>query len=424
MARHNLGTVVRFEFFRTITKRRFWVATLFVPVVLIVVFSLVFVSNNSREQSEAAQKDAHFSFEYTDASGVVLPSVVESFGGTLAPSTEAGVAAVKAGTLDAFFAYPAEPASQKIRVFGADIGVFNNGEYSSVAQSILQTSAAERLGSPELTQIAAGDLTTNTVTFSNGNVSGGFNGVLPPLVFLAIFYAVILLLGNQMLSATLEEKENRVTEMILTTINPTSLILGKIVSLLFIGIVQMAVFALPFVLGYLFFRSQLNIPNLDLAALTFDPQQMIVGALILLGGFALFTGTLVALGAAMPTVKDAGPIYGALMILIFVPFYTISLIISDPTALIVQIFTFFPYSAPVTALLRNAFGTLPLWQAIVIIAELWILAALVLRLAVRLFRYGSIEYSRKISIRDALRPTRQPVKQPVTSRELPPVTRT
>lgn len=419
MARHNLGTVVRFEFFRTITKRRFWVATLFVPVVLIVVFSLVFFSNNSRNQSEAAQKDAHFSFEYTDASGVVLPSVVHSFGGSLAPSTDAGVAAVKAGTVDAFFAYPANPATQKIQVFGTDIGVFNNSEYASVAQSILQTSAAERLGSPELTKIASGDLTTNTVTYSNGNVSGGFNSVLGPLVFLAIFYAVILLLGNQMLSATLEEKENRVTEMILTTINPTSLILGKIVSLLFIGIVQMVVFALPFVLGFFFFRSQLNIPNIDLAALTLNPQEMIVGALILLGGFALFTGTLVALGAAMPTVKDAGPIYGALMVLIFVPFYTISLIISDPTALIVQIFSFFPYSAPVTALLRNAFGTLPLWQAIIIIAELWIFAVIVLRLAVRLFRYGSIEYSRKISIQEVLRSAKKPSQQ----RDLPPVTR-
>jgi len=413
MARHNFGTVVRFEFFRTITKRRFWVATLFVPVVLIVVFSLVFVSNNSRTQSEAAQKNAHFSFEYTDASGVVVPSVVDSFGGTLAPSTAAGVSAVKAGTIDAFFAYPVHPASQAIQVFGADIGVFNNGEYASVAQAILQESAAVRLGSPELTAIAAGTLTTNTVTFSNGNVSGGFNAVLPPLVFLIIFYAVILLLGNQMLNATLEEKENRVTEMILTTINPTSLILGKIVSLLMIGVVQMVVFALPFVLGYFFFRSQLNIPDLNLAALTFDTQEMIVGALILLGGFALFTATLVALGAAMPTAKDAGPIYGALMIMIFVPFYTISLIISDPTALIVQVFSFFPYSAPVTALLRNSFGTLPLWQAIVIIAELWILAAIVLRLAVRLFRYGSIEYTRKTSIRDALRPTKRE-RQPVT----------
>ncbi|HRN19058.1 MAG TPA: ABC transporter permease [Trueperaceae bacterium] len=116
----------------------------------------------------------------------------------------------------------------------------------------------------------------------------------------------------------------------------------------------------------------------------------------------MFTATLVALGAAMPTAKDAGPIFGAMMALIFIPFYILPLTIGDPNALIVEVFSYFPYSAPVTALLRNAFGTLPLWQAILIIAILFGLAALVLRLAVKLFQYGSIECSRKVNVRDVL----------------------
>ncbi|WP_223690062.1 ABC transporter permease [Leifsonia poae] len=402
MAQHNLGTVITFEFVRTITKGRFWVATLFVPVILIIVFLLVFASNSSTDKSAAAQKDAHFSFEYTDASGLVDPAVVDKLGGTKAEGDVAGVAAVKTGTVDAFFAYPADPAKQPIKVYGADSGVFQNGRYSSVAEAILTTSVESRIDSPQYSAILQGTVSSDTTTFKNGEVAGGFNAVIPALLFLVIFYIVILLLGNQMLNSTLEEKENRVTEMILTTINPTSLILGKVISLFMIGIVQMLVFAIPTVLAYLFFRSQLNIPDLDLSAFVFDPQQMIVGALILLGGFSLFTGTLVALGAVMPTAKDAGPIFGALMVLIFIPFYTIALIISDPNATIVQVFSFFPYSAPVTALLRNAFGTLPLWQAIIIIVELFVLSAIVLRVAVRLFRYGSIEYTNKVKIRDVL----------------------
>jgi ABC-2 type transport system permease protein len=402
LAQHNLGTVVRFEFLRTISKRRFWVATLVVPLLIIIVFALVFVSSESSDKSEEAQKSAHFSFSYTDASGLIDPAVPHALGGTVASSPAAGVAAVKLGTTDAFFEYPADPATQTIRVYGTDSGVFDNGKYASVAQSILQASVQKKIGSRELTTISQGNLQTVTVTYKGGQTSGGFNEAIPALLFLVIFYVVILLLGNQMLSSTLEEKENRVTEMILTTINPTSLIVGKVLSLFMIGIVQMLVFALPFVIGFVFFRSELNIPNVDLAALDFDPQTMVVGALILLGGFSLFTGTLVALGAVMPTAKDAGPIFGALMALIFIPFYTLSLIISDPNALIVQVFSFFPYSAPVTALLSNAFGTLPLWKAAIIIVELFGLAAIVLRLAVRLFRYGSIEYSRKVSIRDVL----------------------
>ncbi len=104
----------------------------------------------------------------------------------------------------------------------------------------------------------------------------------------------------------------------------------------------------------------------------------------------------------MPTAKDAGPIFGAMMALIFISFYILPLTISDPNALIVEVFSYFPYSAPITALLRNAFGTLPSRQAILIIAILFGLAALVLRLAVKLFQYGSIEYSRKVNVRDVL----------------------
>ncbi|MGO4856223.1 ABC transporter permease [Arthrobacter sp. 2MCAF14] len=80
------------------------------------------------------------------------------------------------------------------------------------------------------------------------------------------------------------------------------------------------------------------------------------GALLPLGGFALFTAVLVAIGVFMSTAKEAGVVFGPLVALIFVPFYAISLILSDPHSPAVQAFTYFPFSAPVTAMLRNGFG--------------------------------------------------------------------
>lgn len=402
MRQHNLGNVIAFELIRTIKKKRFWIGIFAMPMLIVVVFALVFISNSNSEKSTKSQKNARFSFEYVDASGFIDPLVISKLKGNLATSDEAGIAAVKSGKLDAFFSYPAHPSQTAIKVYGKEKGVFENGKYASVAQMILQTSVEKRIGSVEFTTISRGGAKTTTVTFKDGKTSGGINALIPSMLFLVIFYIIILLLGNQMLTSTLDEKENRVTEMILTTINPTNLIIGKVISLFVLGVLQMLVFALPFVTGYIFFRSSLHLPNIDFSHLVFNPQQMTIGTLILFGGFALFTGTLVALGAAMPTAKDAGPIFGGLITLIFVPFYVFSLIASDPNALIVQIFSYFPYSAPVTGMLRNAFGTLPLWQAIVVIAELFVLSGLVLRLAVRLFRYGSIEYSRKLSLREVI----------------------
>ena len=295
MAQHNLGTVVGFEFLRVVTKRRFWAAALAIPLVLVAVFTLVFASNSSTDQSAKAQKNAQLAFTYTDESGLVTDAVAAAFGGTKAADGAQAVVDVKNGTADAYFAYPADPTTQPVQVYGVDRGIFENGKYDAVARQILVTGAQEKIGSPALTALVQGDVKITAQTYKDGQVSGGLDTVIPPLLFLVAFYLSIVMLGNQMLNSTLEEKENRVTEMILTTINPTNLLLGKVISLFAIGIIQLSVFALPMLIGYLFFRNQLQLPDFDLSGLVFDPQKMIVGALILIGGFALFTGTLVAI---------------------------------------------------------------------------------------------------------------------------------
>ncbi len=402
MARHNLSTVIGFEFRRTITKRRFWAVTLIIPILVFGLGGLIIASNVSTAKTADQQKNARFEFLYSDSSGLVDAALAKQYGGTEIGSDAEGVEEVQVGGTPAYFAYPSDPATQTIRVYGEDSGVFQNSKYSAVAESLLSASVQKKVADPTTVAVLRGDVKTNTTTFLNGKVAPGFEAILPALLFLAAFFVVIVFLGNQMLNSTLEEKENRVTEMILTTINPTNLLLGKVISLFAIGIIQLAVFALPMLVGYLFFRNQLQLPDFDLSGLVFDPQKMIVGALILIGGFALFTGTLVAVGAVMPTAKDAAPVFSVVIFAVVIPLYASGFAISSPQSPIVQLLAFFPYTAPITALILNAFGSLPLWQAIVIIVELFVLSVVVLRIAVRLFRYGSIEYSSKVKVRDVL----------------------
>jgi len=399
MGRHNLGTVISFEVTRTLTKRRFWLSTLIVPVVMGIVIGLMVMSNTTTSSQVDAQKSAKFTFAYSDASGYVNPAVVAALGGSKAADPARAIADVRSGKADAFFAYPSDPVKQSTKVYGADKGIFENDKYASVASQILVSSAQGKIGDKTLATLAQGNLPVTSTTYKAGQESGGIAEVIPPLLFLVIFYLLIVMLSNQMLTSLLEEKENRVTEMILTTLDPTTLVVGKVIALFIVGTVQMLVFALPVIIGYVFFRTAVTLPNFDLSTLLLNPGPMIVGALLLVGGFGLFTSTLVAVGAVMPTAKDAGQIFGIMMALIFVPFYAISLVISDPHSLIVQLFTYFPYSAPVTAMLRNGFGSLGPLESTIVITELFVLAIVVLRLAVRLFRYGSIEYSKKVSIR-------------------------
>ena len=344
------------------------------------------------------QKNAKFTFEYLDSSGLINTSLAHALGGSAIADANAGIAKVKSGKIAAFFNYPAKPATQTIFVYGADKGIFDNGKYSAVATQLLQLSVQAKVGDKTLTTLMSGKVTVKSVAYLNGNKSGSFGDVIPPLLFLVIFYLVLLLLGNQMLTSTQEEKENRVTEIILTTLNPTTLILGKIVSLFVIGIVQIVVFASPVLIGYTFFRKDLKLPNLDLSALNFHLAPMLTGLLLLIGGFILFTGTLVAIGAIMPTAKEASNVFGVVMALLFAPFWVISLVASDPSSLIVQVFTYFPYSATVTAMLRNGLGSLSRTTSIIVVSELFLVGFIVLKLAINLFRFGSIEYSKRISL--------------------------
>ncbi len=401
MARHNLGTVVQFEFLRTVRKRRFWIATLAIPIVLGIVFGLVYLSNSATKDSADAQKNDRFSFTYSDDSGLISPELALSFGGKVAPDPVAAIEEVKSGRLDAYFSYPRDPVKDDVAVYGKDQGIFKNGGYNAVAKQLMVLSAQQKVGSAQVAALVQGNFKTDAKTYKDGAESGGLGTVVPPLLCLVVFYVTIILLANQMLASTLEEKENRVTEMILTTLNPTTLVVGKVISLFLVGLLQMVVFSTPMVIGYLFFRDKLNIPDFDLSHLTLQPGPMIVGVLLLIGGFILFTGVLVAIGAVMPSAKEAGTIFGPIMALIFIPFYIVTLVVSDPQAVIVQIFTYFPMSAPVTAMLRNAFGSLNPVESTIVITELFVLGFISLRVAVHLFRYGSIEYSRKLSLRTA-----------------------
>ncbi|MET4144178.1 ABC transporter permease [Arthrobacter sp. UYCo732] len=402
MARHNLSTVVRFEFLRTLKKKSFWATTLIVPIVMGIVLGLVGFSGESTSKSVSAQQNAALSFQYLDESGLISEQLGKDSGGTLATERQGGIDAVRAGSSEAFIYIPADPARSAIEVYGEDRGMFESGIYSAVATKMLGTAVKERIGSQELTAMAAGRFSFSETMFKDGEVSGGFFAMIPPMLFLGLFYLVILFLGNQILNSTVEEKENRVTEMLLTTMNASTLIVGKILAILATGVVQMLTVAAPAVLAFMLLRGTAGIPDISLTALVPEPSAMIIGALLLAGGFILFAAALVAIGSVMPTAKDANGLFGAIVITMFVPLYAVPLIMSAPDSLVVQVFTYFPFSAPVTAMLRNGLGSLGGMEAAIVISELFVLGAVVIAVAVKLFRHGSIQYSSKVPVLAAL----------------------
>ena len=129
-------------------------------------------------------------------------------------------------------------------------------------------------------------------------------------------------------------------------------------------------------------------------------HQFAVGFFAMTGGLAMLTGLLVAIGAAVPTAKEANNFLGVVIVAMFIPLYVFMTIITEPTSLVVQILSYFPLSAPVTIMVQNAFGVLNPTVAIISIAIIWLTAAIFLIIAARIFKYGTLEYNRSLSLKE------------------------
>jgi ABC-2 type transport system permease protein len=189
--------------------------------------------------------------------------------------------------------------------------------------------------------------------------------------------------------------------------NPTTMIVGKVIALVLIGIVQGLVVAIPAGFAFNLLTNAIGaVPPTDGAAsllgVPLDLGPALIGFALFLFSFLMFTGLLVAIGAVMPSAKEAGNAFGVVVMAMFIPLYAASLLVSDPHGVVSQVFTFFPLTAPVSALLRNATGGLYWWEAAIALVMLAGFGWLFLMLGVRLFRTGSISYSSRVKIGRAL----------------------
>lgn len=396
---HNLSTVIRFEVVRTLKKKSFWIMALGFPVLMVALFAIIYFSNSSTGQAVEDLQNQHFSIGVTDDSKLVKADILTALKTKGYDTKQQGIDSVSNGKIDGYIYYPKDLSKNAIEVYGKDVGIFDNGRYSAIAEEIIKNSVSGTV-SPNVLTIIGGETNTVVTTYRDGKVYDPTQEMIFPGVFLILFYMLIAFFGGQMLTSTIEEKENRVIEMILTTIEARTLIVGKIISLVGLALFQGLVIIVPALLGYLLFHDKLNLPFIDLSTLPVNVPRIAAGAAIFATSFLLFTGLLVLIGSSVPTAKEAGQFMGFVMILIFGPLYAAPLFVSAPDAGLVRFLSLFPLTAPIPLLLRNAVGNLHGWEVAVSIAILSVSAVIVLALAVRVFRYGALEYSRKVSFRE------------------------
>jgi ABC-2 type transport system permease protein len=318
-----------------------------------------------------------------------------------------GIEQARKGGLNVFYHIPADfVESMKVYVYvnAPEQSLFAN--YQMLVDSLLKQSALIKM-TPVDQVVMMGMYGVEVTSYVDGEEDNFLGKMIVPIVALGIFYVLICMFGNRLMMATLEEKENRISEMILTSISSKTMIVGKIISLIALGFLQVLILVLPMVVGYLN-SGKVSVGGISvqeiLPSIVWDPWMVVMSVLLLISSYVLFTGLCVMIGALVPTAKEASNFTSVVMILVIMPLFFLSSFMSNEPDAATYVLSYFPFSAPVALMMRNAFGTLPPVEAVIGLAVIVASSVVVIWLAVKIFQYGAIEFSSRVRIGQALNP--------------------
>lgn len=249
------------------------------------------------------------------------------------------------------------------------------------------------------------------------------------LILTLMLYMCLLLYGQMVMTSIIEEKNNRVLEIVVSSVRPTQLMLGKICGIGLVAITQiviwgvllsaMSAFVLPAVLpaGVSADMAALSAEgasaniNTDIELLqalsmlgnvAYIIQLFGLLLLFLIGGFMLYSAIYAAIGSAVDNIQDAGQLQSIVVFPIIIGIVVAMQAASDPGSSMAMWTSMIPFTSPMVMMARIPFG-IPVWEIAVSLIILVISFFIVVWFAAKIYRVGIFMYGKKPSFKELIR---------------------
>jgi len=255
---------------------------------------------------------------------------------------------------------------------------------------------------PAQTQTRLLDGMTFNMQTPDGERKADTENPLPILLpmFFAIGFIMAVFSGAQyLLQAVVDEKANRTIEIVVSSVTPTQLMVGKIIGLALVGLTQVVAWGV--MLGVL-----MGIANSRLSFLSgvsIPPQMLVIAAIMFVLQYLLLGSLMAAIGSAVIDQKDAQSANGPVSLLAMAPMFFITAILIDPNGLISTILSILPFTSPLAMLMRVGMTSVPFWQIALSIGLMALTVAIAMWLAGKVFRMGMLEYGKSIPFLDVVK---------------------
>jgi len=243
-----------------------------------------------------------------------------------------------------------------------------------------------------------------------------------------LLFMFIIIYGNMIMRSVIEEKTSRIIEVIISSVKPTQLLLGKIFGTSLAGIAQFLTWV---IVGGILMAIVPAIFGIDVAGNQMEQQQEVLNQVannqdgisvlfqelnnlpianliimfifFFIGGYLLYASLYAAIGAAVDNETDTQqfmlPIIMPLMLAIYVGFFTV---IENPHGTVSQVFSYIPFTSPVVMLMRIPFGV-PIWQQLLSLLLLFGTFFMTVLFAAKIYRVGILMYGKKPSYKELIK---------------------
>jgi ABC-2 type transport system permease protein len=211
-----------------------------------------------------------------------------------------------------------------------------------------------------------------------------------------LLYMLLVLYGQQVLLGVLEEKTSRVVEIVLSTLRPFELMMGKLVGICLVGLTQLAIWlgtaallTAPAVLASLAtLPENFQVPSVS-------PWLMFNLVIFFLLGYFVFSTFYAAIGAAFNNVQEAQQFAVVAVVFLIVPMMLMVVVINDPDSTLSVAMSLIPLFTPMLMLLRIAVKEPPLWQVLLSYGLTLGFAVVMVWICARIYRVGILMYGKK-----------------------------
>ena len=213
-----------------------------------------------------------------------------------------------------------------------------------------------------------------------------------------MIYITLLIYGQQILAAVIEEKETRIAEILFSSAKPFELMMGKLVGVGLAGMTQLAIWIVSALALVGVGLANMSAAGMNISLPDITPLTIIYFFIFYLLGFFIYATIYALIGSMVTTVQEGGQFALMPIFLLVIGFYLSFAVIRDPNSSLSFWVSVAPFIAPITMPVRILSETPPFWQIALAIALNGATIAALVWLAARVYRVGMLMYGKKATI--------------------------